>query len=228
MGKRILKGFTAIAIGLFAWVTFSNSAEIIHFTGFKMTPNSCVIAGRAFINGVSLVDGDDEVAFFVGDGKGGELLVGASVMGAINPGAYFVNVYGDDPTTPEKDGALTGELLSPKIWDKSKEKEFTVSASSMTHDFEPELTLPAIPPEWSDAMTFGLLNLSIESSGYIPGDIDCNGNIGLEDLIITLQVLSGIDPTHSVCVEGEVNGDGRIDLPEAVYILQTLCTIRIH
>jgi hypothetical protein len=54
----------------------------------------------------------------------------------------------------------------------------------------------------------------------IPGDINGDSRVGLEDAIICLQVLSGKTPSVSVNPNGEVDGDGRAGMPEALFILR--------
>lgn len=59
----------------------------------------------------------------------------------------------------------------------------------------------------------------------VKGDISDNGSIGLEDLILALQVLSGL-PSQSVNKQADVNGDGKIGMAEVIYILQKVSGLR--
>jgi hypothetical protein len=52
------------------------------------------------------------------------------------------------------------------------------------------------------------------------GDLDGDKYISLDDAILALRVVSGIDTGSSVSTEGDVNGDGKIGAEEVFYILQ--------
>jgi hypothetical protein len=56
------------------------------------------------------------------------------------------------------------------------------------------------------------------------GDLSGNGEVSLEDVIIGLHVVSGLNP--QVALTGDVNVDNRIGLPEALYILQKMAELR--
>lgn len=63
----------------------------------------------------------------------------------------------------------------------------------------------------------------------VPGDLTGNKNVELDDAILGLQVLSGLNPYISavylpVCTD--VNSDGRIGLAEVVYILQKVSGLK--
>ena len=60
----------------------------------------------------------------------------------------------------------------------------------------------------------------------IAGDIDGSGSVDMRDMILTLQAVSGIEPTVTIH-RGDVNGDGRIGMEEAIYILQVVCGLKI-
>lgn len=53
----------------------------------------------------------------------------------------------------------------------------------------------------------------------IPGDINNDGEVTLADLVLALQLCAGLPTDISLNLAGaDVNGDGRLSLPEAVYI----------
>ncbi|MDA3833595.1 MAG: hypothetical protein PF495_09375, partial [Spirochaetales bacterium] len=55
------------------------------------------------------------------------------------------------------------------------------------------------------------------------GDVSGNGNLELDDAILALQIAAGIHPNIcDACIQRgvDVNGDRRIGLEEAIYILQ--------
>ena len=53
-----------------------------------------------------------------------------------------------------------------------------------------------------------------------PGDMDGDGTINLKDIISVLQVCT--NDSASVSLKADVNGDGKIGLPEALYIFRNL------
>jgi hypothetical protein len=58
------------------------------------------------------------------------------------------------------------------------------------------------------------------SSTHQRGDVDGNGAVELADLVASLQTAVGMTP--EVYGDADVNRDGKIGLPEAIYILQSL------
>jgi hypothetical protein len=137
-----------------------------HFNNFLATDNDCTYAGKVTINNggedIQAVDMEDEIGVFVSDNNGGEILVGGCVMGDLLPGYYFVHVYGDDPTTSTKDGALANDQLIFKVWDSSENKD-NYAISMHTEEYQ-GMTLPTIPPVWMPSSSYGLLNLSAKSN----------------------------------------------------------------
>lgn len=64
------------------------------------------------------------------------------------------------------------------------------------------------------------------SSIRLPGDLTGDGRIQLDDLILSLHILSGMKPAFSANTATEVNGDGRIGMGEAIFILQWIAGLR--
>ncbi|MCX5846568.1 MAG: hypothetical protein NTW12_09490 [Deltaproteobacteria bacterium] len=60
----------------------------------------------------------------------------------------------------------------------------------------------------------------------VTGDLNGDTFITLADAIMTMQVLSGITPNQSIVQSAEVNSDGKIGMPEAIYILQKAADLR--
>lgn len=58
------------------------------------------------------------------------------------------------------------------------------------------------------------------SSTHQRGDVDGNGAVELADLVVSLQTAIGMRP--DVFRDADVNRDGKIGIPEAIYILQSL------
>jgi hypothetical protein len=55
----------------------------------------------------------------------------------------------------------------------------------------------------------------------VKGDVYWDGKIDLRDTIAALQILEDIYPGTSIHDAADVNGDGEIGLPEALYALRT-------
>jgi hypothetical protein len=60
----------------------------------------------------------------------------------------------------------------------------------------------------------------------VKGDINGDGDVGISDAILALQIASGITPNSAVYKLADVNGDGRIGIEEAIYILQKVAGLR--
>jgi len=83
-----------------------NAEELFHFKNVKYTDKWCSYVGKVEIEGL-IADKDDEIGVFVDNGNEDEILIGACKVGDFisKSGYYFINLYGDDSTTYEKDGA---------------------------------------------------------------------------------------------------------------------------
>ncbi len=60
----------------------------------------------------------------------------------------------------------------------------------------------------------------------IPGDINADEIVDLKDFILAVQIVSDITPNQNVSAVADVNGDGKIGIEEAVYILQEISELR--
>jgi len=58
------------------------------------------------------------------------------------------------------------------------------------------------------------------------GDLSGEGDVDLNDAIMGLQVLSGIEPDTAVLRSGDVNADNRIGLAEVIGIMQAIAGLR--
>ncbi len=58
-----------------------------------------------------------------------------------------------------------------------------------------------------------------------PGDINHDGRVNLEDVLLSLQVCAGTDESV-VYTDTETSGDGKIGMEEAVYVLQVIAGLR--
>jgi hypothetical protein len=62
--------------------------------------------------------------------------------------------------------------------------------------------------------------------GGSPGDLDHSETVDLADAVLALQILAGRTPGEPYYTDADVNGDGRIDLVEALFILQKAAGLR--
>lgn len=62
--------------------------------------------------------------------------------------------------------------------------------------------------------------LSRITTGLITGDLNGDSFINAADVIMSLQIISGITPKSTFFLGAEVGGDQKVGLPEALYILQ--------
>ena len=84
-------------------------------------------------------------------------------------------------------------------------------------------------PSVSDKMVTGgrvnALSALCKGVSPVPGDLTCDSNLGLDDAILALQVISGLNPeicSECIPVVKDLNGDRRIGLEEAIYVIQVL------
>jgi hypothetical protein len=159
-------------------------AEAVHFPDISPTNNWIHFIGKLSINNHDPVNGTDEVAVFVDDGNGGELMVGKTTVGSTVNNNYFISIYGDDAQTPQKDGAKSGDTLVFKIWSSLDNVEQTLQQNQLTTESAPGLTLPEVPPTYhtSHLEQFGYLHLAMStqlSENDSRHSIPTNTNFGI-------------------------------------------------
>jgi hypothetical protein len=57
-------------------------------------------------------------------------------------------------------------------------------------------------------------------SGSVPGDVNGDGQTGIADAVLALQIAADVTPVQDIRLSGDVNGDKKIGTEEAVFILQ--------
>jgi len=169
-------------------------AEISHFKEFTSTNTWVQYAGRLTIDNHDPENGLDEVGVFVNNGNGGEMLVGAAIVGTTMDNYYLVSVFGDDAQTVQKDGAVAGEELIFKVWNSQMNLEQTVGTDQMNIETASGLSLPDIPATFGSTHgeQYGYLNfqLTLESSGTKKIPIPVNTTIGILFWLSILTMVS--------------------------------------
>lgn len=103
----------------------------------------------------------DYIGFFY-DKNGKELCAGKSPW---KEKGVAVAVFGDDPSTPEKDGFSNGEKFRIKIWQTEKAEELNVKASYAAINSSPFVTHTG---EYAKNGASKITALTLESTGGVP------------------------------------------------------------
>jgi len=87
---------------------------------------------------------------------------------------------------------------------------------------------PAVPPVAPLSIEVVINNEDVFGVDFVqcqPGDIDSNGLIELDDLILSLRIVSNLTPqnAYQIC---DVNGDGKIGIEEALHIIEKVTGVR--
>jgi hypothetical protein len=126
-----------------------------HFPKPTPTPQVSNYAGSLSILGSPAAVGD-EVAVFDPNG----VLCGHFRVN--QPGQFgMIQIYGDDTTTPEDEGAVAGDLLTFKVWQRSTDTEYTGNALSLTSGEAQSSFVPSLlPPRWQPDTGY-ILNIAV-------------------------------------------------------------------
>jgi len=129
----------------------------LHFKEPTPTPVMVDFIGKITINGYKAALGDE---IGVTDQYG--LLVGRTTI--TTPGQYGVlHVYGDDPTTPQHDGADPGSVLIFKLWQASSRTETVITQAMMSSSqplggFKPS----GFPLRWTEDKDKYVVDLAVK------------------------------------------------------------------
>ena len=107
--KRLLLLFTAFSLNFVTYAQCDIPATYIGNTGANMT----VMLTPDFISSLSITDSDAYVVATTDDG----MIVGSQPVFGVSQTSLAV--WGDDSSTPEIDGALTGESINLSLVDGS-------------------------------------------------------------------------------------------------------------
>ncbi|MGD9972817.1 MAG: dockerin type I domain-containing protein [Desulfatirhabdiaceae bacterium] len=175
---------------------------------FQLDPG-ITISGTIFESDgtIPLINKDMLVGLVKGDPCGSwEWLQGSWIN---NNGTYtiFVNSPGTYHLLANGDGQYTSEWwASPySVWSCGKAQSITVNVNDKLNG----------------------IDFQLDPWGAILGDVNSDGLVDLEDIVMILTVLSG-DNTLSVNIEADVNGDEKIGMAEVIYILQKIAGLIVE
>jgi hypothetical protein len=60
----------------------------------------------------------------------------------------------------------------------------------------------------------------------LPGDVNSDETVDLEDTILILKLIAGIDTTEEINLGADVNDDGKISIEEVIYTLQVISGLK--
>jgi hypothetical protein len=69
-------------------------------------------------------------------------------------------------------------------------------------------------------------NCTVIANFGFQGDVNLNGIVDLTDIILALQVIAGIVPVDAIGNDADVNGDDKIGMAEAIYVMQKVAGLR--
>ncbi|MCP4106608.1 MAG: hypothetical protein GY749_13910 [Desulfobacteraceae bacterium] len=157
------------------------------------------------------IEAGDEIGIFDGD-----KCVGANVIDAdISEQTPLIITNSQDDGNDN--GFIQDHEISLRFWDAGKEIEVVI----LTTDFLDINGTPVTSPAFKTNEDY-MVSLTLSKIG----DIDHNGNVELNDVIVALKYLVGIS-LSDVNNDADINGDGKIGLEEVVYILQVLAGIKL-
>ena len=76
-----------------------------------------------------------------------------------------------------------------------------------------------------DNHTVALIGTTLDRT-VLKGDINGNGTIDLTDAVVAMQILSRVTPAQPINKNADIDGDGKIGLPEVIFILQRAVDLR--
>jgi len=186
---------TQITLILSVLFIFTISLVHAHFPDTSPTNTWVHFAGKLSINNHDPVNGTDEIAVFVDDGNGGELMVGKTTVGSTVDNYYLISIYGDDAQTPQKDGALLDDPFVFKVWSSQYNIEQTLLQNQFSIETAPGLILPNLPPSFQSTQheQLGYLHLAMSthlSESVSRRSIPTNTNSGILCFMCILIVIS--------------------------------------
>ncbi len=157
----------------------------------------CDFYGNATVLGAPVEPGDEILVY---DPQG--VLCGRFVVHT--PGRYgYLHVYGDDPTTPEDEGATEGDTLRFRI------------NGLIAH--------PDRVPLWHGGNPGAIVHLNLAvTETYLVGDADGDGDVDPDDLQFLAAYLYQKGPAPNPLARADLNADSRVDDQDLVALARHL------
>lgn len=140
------------------------------------------------------------------------------------PIPYWVHNSYQNNTRYNRDGMSTSPVTGvTRVYNNYLNHDVGMFVATMPVDDSKVLTGVSITTD--NLYGTGLILASrIYGSATIPGDVNANGHMNLEDAILVLQMLSGKTPIQ-VYISGDADANGRIGLEEVFYILGEMANL---
>ena len=164
-----------------------------HFPDINPTNSWVQFAGKLSINNHDPVNGTDEIAVFVDDGNGGELMVGKTIVGSTVNNYYVINIFENETQTSVKDGAILNDSLIFKVWSSQYNIEQSISENQFTIEAGAGLIQPNFPPVYqSKGLQYGYLNIAFSSLAetHMRHSIPTNSEFGVLCFMAILIILT--------------------------------------
>jgi hypothetical protein len=166
-----------------------------HFPDISTTMTWVDFAGKLTINNHDPVNGIDEIAVFVTDKNGEELIVGKTIIGNSVDNYYLISIFGDDLNTQQKEGAIAGEPLIFKVWSSQYNMEQTISQNQFSIVSGAGITQPELPIVYQNAHheQYGYLHIAfLTDTQHSKHSIPANNEAGILCFMSILIVISVI------------------------------------
>ena len=140
-------------------------------------------------------------------------------------------IYIDPQDGWRKDSLWT--CMNRGTWDNSAEEPTDLSALLTSQPFSLEAEESHLESYWlfgyymfgkksQDPFQKFLFNL-LKLKGYYRGDVTCDGNLNVSDVVYLVNYLFGVGPTPSPFVDqGDVNGDAQANIADVIYLVNYL------
>jgi hypothetical protein len=154
---KMIKIKTFLGILLVLMILMVSTVYAGHFEESSTSPILMHLAGYMTIDGEEAMPGD-EVGIFDTNGK----IIGSFVVE--NSGMFGdIAVTGDDDLSVEKEGALEGEPLDVRVWQKSTGSEYSAGNISISGPAEDKAIYASYPGDQLrfDGGMFYLLNIEV-------------------------------------------------------------------
>ena len=173
------------------FLTIPDTYALEHFI-IENPPNSWIDYGGKIHIGNRLADPGDEVAVFIQDNEGNEMIVGAAEINPTFQEYYMVHVFENDSLENVKNGAKNGDELIFKFWHKKTNTVYPVLQSYMSIETISGALTPTIPPVFKPGgmgTIYSYLNITMPEITN-KHDLNHDGQVNLGDVIYILKGLA--------------------------------------